>query len=135
MHSNLVILLTIFLNPLQHLFIFRCFEMMNHFFIFFLIVKGFFDFLQIRFNHCSLQHSDQFQNTTINNSFDHESIDYLFLHDVQSSFVNTDMTESFDFFMIINSIAFIALSLFCLCDHHYDDNIINYFLYLFEMTT
>ena len=78
---------------------------------------------------------DQFQNTTINNSFDRESTDHLSLHNVRSSFVNTDTTESFDFFMIINSIALIALSSFCSCDHHYDDDVTNYFLCLSEMTT
>ena len=70
----------------------------------------------------------------INNSFDCKSIDYLFLHNVWSSFVNIDTTESFDFFMIINSIAFIALLLFCSCDHYYNNDVINYFLYLSEMT-
>ena len=79
--------------------------------------------------------NDQFQNITINNSFDHESIDYLFLHNVWSPFVNTDTTENFDFFMIINFIAFIVLLLFCSCDHHYNNDIINYSLYLSEMTT
>ena len=79
--------------------------------------------------------NNQFQNITINNSFNHESINYLFSHNVWSPFVNTDTTESFDFFMIINSIAFIVLSLFCSYDHHYDDDVINYFLCLFEMTT
>ena len=78
---------------------------------------------------------DQFQNITINNSFDYESIDYLFLHNVWSSFVNIDMIENFDFFIIINFIAFVVLLLFCSCDHHYDDDVINYFLYLFEMMT
>ena len=76
---------------------------------------------------------NQFQNITINNSFDCESIDYLFLYDVWSLFVNIDMIESFNFFMIINSIALIALLSFCSCDHHYDDDVINYFLYLSEM--
>ena len=78
---------------------------------------------------------DQFQNIMINNSFNHESIDHLFLYDVQSLFVNIDMTESFDFFMIINSIAFIVLLLFCSCNHHYNDDIINYSLCLFQMMT
>ena len=79
--------------------------------------------------------NDQFQNTMINNSFNRESTDYLFSYNVQSSFVNTDMTENSDFFMIINFIAFTALSLFCSCDHHYDDDVINYFLCLFKMMT
>ena len=78
---------------------------------------------------------DQFQNTTINNSFDRGSTDHLFSYDVQSSFVNTDTTESSDFFVIINSIAFIVSSLFCSCDYHYDDDVINYSLCLSEMTT
>ena len=79
--------------------------------------------------------NNQFQNIMINNSFDYKSIDYLFLHNVWSSFVNTDTTKSFDFFIIINFIAFAALSLFCSYDHYYDDNVINYFLYLFKMMT
>ena len=79
--------------------------------------------------------NDQFQNITINNSFNRESTDHLSLHNVWSPFVNIDMTENFDFFMIINSIAFTALLLFCSCDHHYDDNVINYFLCLSKMTT
>ena len=78
--------------------------------------------------------NDQFQNTTINNSFNRGSIDHLFLHDVWSPFVNTDMTENFNFFMIINSIALIVLLSFCSCDHHYNDDVINYSLCLFEMT-
>ena len=79
--------------------------------------------------------NDQFQNTTINNSFDCGSIDYLFLHNVWSSFVNIDTIENSDFFMIINFIVFIVLSLFFSYDHHYNDDVINYFLYLSEMMT
>ena len=45
------------------------------------------------------------------------------------------MIESFEFFMIINFIVFIASLSFCSCNHHYNDDVINYFLYLFEMTT
>ena len=78
---------------------------------------------------------NQFQNIIINNLFNHESIDYLFLHNVWSPFVNIDTTENFDFFMIINSIAFVISLLFCSYNHHYNNDIINYFLCLSEMTT
>ena len=136
LYLNFVILLMIFLNSFQHLFIFRCFEMMNHFFVFFFYCEKFFwFFVNSIWSSFVVTFNDQFQNIMINNSFDCESIDHLFLHNVQSSFINIDTTESFDFFMIINFIAFIALSLFCSCDHHYNDNVTNYSLCLSEMMT